>query len=312
MAKESCALRCLLWLAVFILIVQTVNPAFGSLQNENPSAQENVSSYPTLENKGLSNDTISRAVILTAIPPEYEAVVGHLDNLSTRITAQGNIYQIGDFHSKNRNWKVAAAQIGMYNINSAEATERSISIFKPDVILFVGTAGGFQGVQAEGYAEANVGDVIAASKVYDYTCAIDRSTGESAWPEVYRPTYRILQIAKYVAQEDAWKMLINRSMTINNPKAVVGPIASGGFLVASNRSEIFQFLQEDYSDAVAVDMEGAGFLEAAYANPGVEALLVRGISDKLNDFERLDIYTRERIASDHASAFAFQVLSEIK
>lgn len=58
-------------------------------------------------------------------------------------------------------------------------------------------------------------------------------------------------------------------------------------------------------------MEGRGFLEAAHANPRVSALIVRGISDLLNNKSDLDDDARQAVASRHASAFAFEVLSRL-
>lgn len=305
-------MKWLFLLAMILSGMHAISVSLGSVEN-NSTYDESISGTYSFSNwENATDERVDRAVILTAIPAEYMAVVGHLDNLTTERTVQGTVYQVGDFYSKYRHWKVAVAENGMYNVNSAVAAERSIWVFHPKALFFVGTAGGFQGVQAGGYSGVDVGDVVVASKAYDYGCAIVNETTTRAWPEVYRPTYRLMQIAREVAKEEKWKAFTNSSMTVRDPKAVVAPIASGGMLVASNLSDVYWFLQSDYADAVAVEMEGAGFLAAAYANPGVEALLVRGISDKLNDFENLDAELRVKIASDHASAFAFQVLSEIE
>lgn len=47
-------------------------------------------------------------------------------------------------------------------------------------------------------------------------------------------------------------------------------------------SVLARFLRDNYGDAVAVDMEGFGVLEAAHQRK-VAALVVRGISDLLSD-----------------------------
>jgi nucleoside phosphorylase len=71
-------------------------------------------------------------------------------------------------------------------------------------------------------------------------------------------------------------------------------------------------LRDNYSDALAVEMEGRGFLEATHANPQVSSLIVRGISDLINDKSAIDDHIRQQIASRHASAFAFEVLAHLQ
>lgn len=59
-------------------------------------------------------------------------------------------------------------------------------------------------------------------------------------------------------------------------------------------------------------MEGRGFLAAAHANHPVRALIVRGISDLINNKSDIDDAGRQEIAARHASAFAFEVLAKLE
>lgn len=70
-------------------------------------------------------------------------------------------------------------------------------------------------------------------------------------------------------------------------------------------------MRAHYGDALVVEMEGRGFLEATHANPQVSSLIVCGISDLIIDKSSVDNDIRQEIASHHASAFAFEVLAHL-
>jgi nucleoside phosphorylase len=242
------------------------------------------------------------AVVLTAIPVEYQAVRAHLTNLRQEKHEKGNIYERGTFVAGKPPWEVGIVEVGVGNAPAAVQTERAINHFKPILILFVGVAGGLKDVK--------LGDVVVATKVYGYESGKANITFQPR-PEVGNVPYRMAELARSEARARDWLKRLPKPIPKPSPRVFVAPIAAGGSVVTSTRSATWQLLKENYNDAVAVDMEGHGFLQAVYANPGMDALIIRGISDLIDNKSEVDAENFQELAVRHASAFAFEILAKL-
>ncbi|GCE27579.1 nucleosidase [Dictyobacter alpinus] len=250
----------------------------------------------------MDKQTNLNAVILTAIPLEYQAIRAHLKDLQEEIHPEGTLYERGVFLASNRRWEVGIAETRKGSANAAFEAGRAIDYFKPQVVLFVGIAGGLKDVL--------IGDVVAATKVYGYESGKASKTFLPR-PEIGQSTYRMIQRAQKEARDTVW---FNRSIKSNvtpQPRVFVDAIAAGEKVIDSTRSATYQFLRKQYSDAIAVEMEGYGFLQATRANQHVEALIIRGISDLIDNKNVTDKNNSQEIAANHASAFAFEILSKL-
>ena len=242
-----------------------------------------------------------QAVILTALPVEYKAVRAHLSDLSEEVDHHGAIYEEGTFRGTQGDWQVAIGMAGAGNVPAALHVSWAIERYKPSVVLFVGIAGGLKNVE--------IGDVVAATKVYGY----DSGKAEAQFkprPDVHRSAFALEQRALQLVVRGQWQDRILGGKPARRPDAFVKPIAAGEKVVASTESETHKLLKQTYGDALAVEMEGWGFLRGAWPAPEVSAMVVRGISDLLEGKDKAEKGGSQELASRHAAAFAFQLLSE--
>ncbi|MEQ9550543.1 MAG: hypothetical protein RIM23_13100 [Coleofasciculus sp. G3-WIS-01] len=263
---------------------------------ETPVAQESVSSKQDAHN-------LQCAVILTAIPIEYRAVRAHLTNLQEEIHPEGTIYERGNFLSSGQSWQIGIVEIGAGNAEAAVETKRAIDYFKPTVVLFVGVAGGIKDVA--------LGDVVAATKVYGYESGKVVEETFQPRPNTSLVSYRLEQRAKAEVRKEEWLNRIGESIPTPKPRAFTGAIAAGDKVVASTKSDVYQLLRTNYGDALAVEMESHGFLKAVRANPEINALIIRGISDLIDGKSNADAAGSQEKAAQHASAFAFEILAKL-
>ncbi|MBD2181860.1 5'-methylthioadenosine/S-adenosylhomocysteine nucleosidase [Planktothrix sp. FACHB-1355] len=243
------------------------------------------------------------AVILTAIRVEFKAVCTHLTDLQEEEHPEGTIYELGNFSSNGCSWRVGIVEIGAGNAEAAVETKRAIDYFKPNVVLFVGVAGGIKDV--------NLGDVVAATKVYGYESGKVVEETFLPRPNVSLVSYRLEQRAKAVARKEDWLERIREPIPTQKPRAFIGAIAAGDKVVASTSSDVYQLLRSNYGDALAVEMESHGVLKAVRANPEINALIIRGISDLIEGKSNADAAGSQETAARHASAFAFEILAKL-
>jgi hypothetical protein len=68
-------------------------------------------------------------------------------------------------------------------------------------------------------------------------------------------------------------------------------------------------LRKSYADATAIEMDGFGVLSAASDHPGVQSIVIRGISDLIERKTKDDFFQQK--AAEHASAFTFELLAQL-
>ncbi|AHH99700.1 hypothetical protein GCM10010174_17240 [Kutzneria viridogrisea] len=242
------------------------------------------------------------AVIITALEVEQRAVRAHLETPAedlVTVPVRGTLYEVGRFGS----WTVAVAQVGAGNTTAGIHLERAMWTFNPEVVLFVGVAGGLR--------EVRLGDVVVADLVLDYESA--KEVDGAYLPRIHsQPApHRLVQRAQAVARNEHWQQRIAPGSPAADPVALVRPIAAGSKVVADDHARTAELLRRLCSEAVAVEMEGFGFLQGAHLNGGVDAAVVRGVSDLLSDKDSAHDQCWQPVAAGNAAAFAFELLDSL-
>lgn len=198
---------------------------------------------------------------------------------------------------------MAAAQIGMGNVNAALHTYGAIELLRPDLVFFVGVAGSLK-------PDVKIGDVVVAERIVAFERGKEEGTSFFPRGVVQSPHPRVVGHARWLANTGSWLRRRSRRLPAltPSPSAVVGLIAAGEKIVASEVSEAASQLQLFYSDAQAVEMEGYGVYDAARILD-VNALVIRGVSDRLSDKGVSSDQTWQPVAYDSAASFAFEFLA---
>jgi nucleoside phosphorylase len=143
----------------------------------------------------MPDSGLRRAFILAAIPVEYQAVRAHLTYPRQEMHLSGSVYERGDFTDNGLSWDVLIVETGIGNTRAAAETVHVIEHFQPSVVLFVGVAGGLKDVR--------LGDVVAATKVYDYEFGRSDPIFRPR-PDVYHSSRRMEQRARAEAKGEDW------------------------------------------------------------------------------------------------------------
>jgi nucleoside phosphorylase len=242
------------------------------------------------------------AVIFTALAVERSAVVAHLTHTDGVTDGQGIVYTVGDFDAGECKWKVAVAELGAGNAETAAAVSGAALFFDPRAMFFAGVAGGRKDV--------GIGDVVAGSTVLQIESGKEDAGGMLPRPRAVNASFRAEQLARAIATGGEWRARVGEKGD-SSASAVVGAIGSGERVVADAEGETATRLAEMYSNVIAVEMEGYGFLTAMRRFPVVETIVVRGVSDLLSDKADADASGSQELAAANAAAFAFEVLAQL-
>ena len=201
-------------------------------------------------------------LVLTALPLEYAAVRAYVEQRQERVHPDGTRVEQGQL--ADTAWQVAIVELGVGADRAAALTSQLINWLHPQAVLFVGVAGSLK-------KDIEIGDVVVGTQVYEIHGGKQTPEGFLVRPKALPGSHALEQAARSAVRD------------MPDVRAHFVPIATGDVVLADAKSEIARFIRSNYNDAGAIEMEGSGALQAAHLNGQLDALVVRGISDRAND-----------------------------
>ncbi len=248
-----------------------------------------------------------KIVILTALEVEREAVEKHLSNISlVKHPITKTDYTKGFLLNGKEPLEVIVGRTDQTNVNAALETERALEYFNPSYTFFVGVAGGLKDVC--------VGDIVIGSDVIGYERGKAEAENFKSRPQFGTSSYDLERFATSYSKSNEWKEIaakLTDKQFASEIKTFTGTIASGEKVDASYSSDLHRFIKQNASHALAIEMEGLGFLTVCRSRPAVKSLLLRGVSDLVNDKGEMDGQGSQPYASQNVSAFLFGVINQL-
>ncbi|AGS80661.1 phosphorylase family protein [Leptospira phage vb_LkmZ_Bejolso9-LE1] len=250
---------------------------------------------------------MEQIVVLTALPLEQESIVSKLSEVEKdEHPASGTQYKVGILNSKGRKLKIVVGRSNQTNVNAGIETERMIQLYNPSHIFFVGIAGGLKDV--------SIGDIVIGSEVVGY----ERGKIELEILPRMKFSFSSYDLEMKAVDFSSSVEWIKRSKQIVNSKfkdeilVFSGTIASGEKVLASTTSDLYKLIKTNISHALAIEMEGLGFLEACRHHPSIKSLIIRGISDLLDGKNKSDNEGSQYYAANNAAEFFVSFIDNLE
>jgi nucleoside phosphorylase/adenine/guanine phosphoribosyltransferase-like PRPP-binding protein len=245
-------------------------------------------------------NAVRKVLIATALDVEYRQVKVAL-GMTLLADNSTDDWEVGKLCGKIA-WQVVLICTGQQNDRAAVYCERAISYHRPDIVLYIGVAGGLKDVA--------IGDVVVAEKVYKFI------TGKAAdhfllRPESRHPSYKLIKHAARLSRRLNTHSVGTPTASSAGYYVFAGAVVSTDFVVSSTKSREYKNIKKYYNDSLAVDMEGYSFLSAAYSNPETLCVSIRGISDLIDNKTLADQGGSQQLAALNAGKFANTLLTDM-
>jgi len=238
--------------------------------------------------------------IMGAMPEEMDKIIATITN--KQIVERGSrIYYRGNLFGQ----EVVAVFSRWGKVAAAITTTNLILEFKVDRIVFTGVAGAIS-------PELNVGDVVIGQRLYQHDMDARPLMRRFEIPLTGKTSYETPQqnvdtmahaVHNFLKKNKEFrKMLVENN--INNPKMLIGDIASGDLFISSSAMKLA--LIKNLPSVLCAEMEGAAVAQAC-DDYGIPLVVVRVISDAADEAAHISAIG---FVNQHASDYSLSILKE--
>jgi len=213
-----------------------------------------------------------KALLIVVNDNEFRAVIGLMESMTgtkneiIEVVEEDVIFKIGKY-GQFVSAMVQTSAGGAGVIGADQMTARAIKVVNPCIVIGVGVCFGKDGKSQQ------LGDVIVAKKVSDYTC--QRIGAEETIPRDAHPPASS-HLHDIFRNKAGWSL---KRAPGNLCNVIVAPLISGPNLIDNleEKKKLFDL----FKDAKGGDMEGAAILSAIHGLKGTkpEGIIVKAICD---------------------------------
>lgn len=225
----------------------------------------------------------------------------------------GSVAELGLFNHMGDEWLVVVTETGAGNHpahSNVHYTHRKLGPFELQILV---------GVAGSRKEEVRIGDVVASTFVYMPYGGKYGPEGFSLRLRQFESDQDLVGLARAVLREPVWHQRIRpplggslpsfASYPVDfPPNGFVAPICSIESILNDRKNELEAIIALGYGDSHVVEMEGYGAVFAA-SREHTRTIVVRGVSDPTQGKTPTADKQNQPIAAAHASAFAFELLS---
>ncbi|MCR9100279.1 MAG: 5'-methylthioadenosine/S-adenosylhomocysteine nucleosidase [bacterium] len=249
-----------------------------------------------------ARDNRVNVLVLAPLMVEYLGIRSMLASVQDFIDPKTNIgYSVGYLKGVSNEVRIALRKCGKGRLAVSEGVREGLDLFKPELLVLFGTAGGLRKVE--------IGDIVVGTAGYDYESGQVGDNHFFSRP-MGLPANRLwIEKAEQQALQKTWMLDLPASIA-SSPNVFFGPVASGDKVLQSNTAPLAKMLRERFNDAIALEMESYAFLYAASKHLTIDTLMIRGISDRLGDKVDANANNSRELAVTNAAVFLKYLLEK--